>query len=235
MSPLFKKRVALLLRIALLVGVFVGLNGAADAYGLKEYLDPDRLRAEVDALGPRALLLYFAAWILLHVPTGQSFLPTAAGAIMFGWVAGGLLAVVGLAISATIQFLIVRHLLRGAAQEVLEKRFPTLGQAIERRGLGILVMMRFLGVPPPWMANVAAALTTMPTRTFLTSFWASFPLAIITCLGVDSVFTYGWRDIPAGRWALFLGLLVASLVAYQLAKRRWPELGGALQRGGEEE
>ena len=230
MSPLLRKRFALLLRLALLVAVIVGLNVAAEAYGLKAYLDPDVLRAEVDTLGPRAFVLYFGAWILLHVPTGQSLLPMAAGAIMFGWVAGGLLGVVGLALAATLQFLAVRYLLRDTAQEVLEKRFPTLGHAIERRGLGLLILMRFTGVPPPWMANVAAALTTMSLKTFLASFLASFPLAIITCLVFDSVFTFGWRGIPPARWALIAGLVAASLGAYQLAKHRWPELGASLKR-----
>ncbi len=230
MSPLFKKRVVLAIRVSVLVALIGGMNFAAERYGLTEYLDPERLRGEVDTLGAKAFLLYFGAWVLLHVPAGQAFLPGAAGAVMFGWAAGGVMTVLGLGLAATLQFLVVRYLLRDAAAAMLERRFPTLGRSLEERGLGLLVLTRFLWVPPPWMVNVGAALTPISLKTYLAAFPACLPGALITCLAVDSVFTYGWWNIPAERWGIFLGVLGVSVVGYQMAKRRWPELGEALRR-----
>lgn len=229
MSPPRRPRRGDVLRLLALV-VFAALAFAAvQRFDLAQYLNRDALRGLVDDLGWWALALYFGIWLVLNGLGAQTLLPTVSGGIMFGWFAGGLLAVAGATMACSAQYLLVRTVLRGPAERLLLERFPTLGERIEESGLGLLVLLRFIWFPT-WMVNVACALTGVPLRRFVLAFPAMLPQAFLFCLISDSVTTWGWVGIPAARWGLIGGLIAASVLAYVVALKKVPALR-ALRRG----
>jgi uncharacterized membrane protein YdjX (TVP38/TMEM64 family) len=191
--------------------------------GLMEFLEPEGLRGRVDRLGWQAYGLYFAAWVLLVTFLGQTFLPTVAGGVMFGWLLGGVLAVAGAALGHTCQFWVARKLLRGPAESLLFRRLPHVPRAIEERGLALLVVLRFAWAPA-WAVNLAAGVTRVRFRDFVLAFPAALPGAVLICLVSDSLLVYGWRDIPPARWGWMAAILAGGVGLYLWATRRWPEL-----------
>ena len=212
-----------LLRVAAFLVVAAAVVPLVNALGLGELLDASTLRGRVDELGRTAWAIYLGAWVILVVFTGQSLVPTVAGGILFGWVAGGFAAVVGATIACTAQFLVVRYALRGPAERLFFSRFPRLMDGIEDRGLGLLVLLRYLWAPLA-LVNIAAALSQMPLRRFVLAFPALLPQALLYCLVSDSLYTFGWRAIPLERWGLMAALVLGGLGTYWIAVRRWPEL-----------
>jgi uncharacterized membrane protein YdjX (TVP38/TMEM64 family) len=207
--------------------VFILLAGAAAAWlrgsGLLEYLEPEGLRARVDALGWWAIGFYFLAWILLVVLLSQTLLPTIAGGVMFGWLLGGILAVLGAALGASVQFWLARTVLKGPAESLIFRRLPQVREALEERGLALLILLRFVWAPS-WAVNLGAGLTRLPYRTFAMAFPALLPGAVLITLLSDSLLVYGWRDIPPIRWGSMAAIVTGGIGVYLWAVRRWPEL-----------
>ena len=197
--------------------------------GLLEYLEPEGLRDRVDSLGWRAFGLYFLSWILLVTLMGQTFLPTVAGGVMFGWLLGGVLAVAGGALGHTCQYWLARKVLRGPAESLLFRKLPHVPRAIEERGLALLVVLRFAWAPA-WAVNLAAGVTGVRYRDFALSFPAVLPGAMLICLVSDSLLLYGWSAIPPVRWGAMTAILAAGVGLYLWATRRWPELKLSFRR-----
>ena len=221
-------RVVVVLLIVGVVGWY--LRGS----GLLEYLEPEGLRERVERLGWQAFGLYFGAWILMVTFLGQTFLPTVAGGVMFGWLLGGALAVVGGALGHTCQFWVARKILRGPAESLLFRRAPHVPRAIEERGLALLVVLRFAWAPA-WAVNLAAGVTRVRFRDFALAFPAALPGAVLICLASDSLLLYGWSDIPPVRWGAMAAILTGGVGLYLWATRRWPELRLRFRGSGETE
>ena len=143
--------------------------------------------------------------------------------VMFGWAAGAGLAVFGAFFATSVHYWLVRLLLRGPAEALVLRRFPRLKEGIEERGLALLVLLRFLWFPS-MLVTMGSAVTRTSFRTHLVAIPAILPQAFLWCLGTDSLYTYGWDGIPLWRWALFVGVVAASILAYIYATRRWPQL-----------
>ena len=197
--------------------------------GVMEFLERETLRGQVDELGAWGIALYFGAWILLVTFLGQTLLPTLAGGVMFGWLLGGVLATLGAALGNIVQFAVARTALRGPAESLLFRRFPHVPQAIEERGLALLVVLRFVWAPA-WAVNLASGVTQVSFRDYLLALSAIFPGAILICLLSDSLFVYGWSAIPAARWGAMAAILVGGVGLYFWAVRRWPELRLSFRR-----
>ncbi len=197
--------------------------------GVLEFLERETLRGHVDELGGWGVAVYFGAWILLVTFLGQTFVPTVAGGVMFGWLLGGLMAFVGAVLGHTAQYLVARSALRGPAESLLLRRYPQFARAIEERGLAVLVVLRFAWAPA-WAVNLASGVTGVRLRDHLLALPAVIPSTLLVCLISDSVFLFGWSAIPAARWGAMAAILVGGVGFYFWATRRWPEL--RLKSGG---
>ena len=132
-----------------------GVWWAKEAMGLE--LDPQELRSVDTAWSPRWIGAYLLFWVV-----GMSVLwPTLAGGILFGWAGGTVLGLIGAALAAAIQLLVIRTFLRTPAEAWLGKRLVPLQAALEDRGLGLMVVWRMLWLPVSAL-TVAAALTRVP-------------------------------------------------------------------------
>lgn len=223
------RRRSILIRLVIFAAVVALAAVAVREAGFEELLEPEALRARVDELGWRGVLLLLGGWMVLGTLAGQTFLPTIAGAVAYGWVAGGFIAVLGMAMSGTAQFLGFRFLLRDVAQTLVLSRFPQLTTAIEERGLGLLIMLRFIWFPN-LLLNGSTALTDMRLGSFVLGFPAAFPQALLICLVVDSFYTWGWAGIPTGRWVLIGALLGGGIATYAFAMVRFPALRAFARR-----
>lgn len=210
-------------KIAVFAALAVGLVLAVDQWDLRALRDPAVLEARVADFGPWLYPAYFGLWLLLQVAIGQTVIPTVAGGILFGWFVGGFMAVVGAVFSTTAHLLLVRTLLRAPAERFILSRFPHIQQGIEARGLGLLILMRFLWMPSS-LITLGTAVTRIPVRVHMAAVPFMLPQAFLWTLATESIYRYGWDGIPTGRWVCFGAITVASVLAYVSAMRRWPRL-----------
>ncbi|MCO4772837.1 MAG: VTT domain-containing protein [Deltaproteobacteria bacterium] len=190
---------------------------------LREFLDPEALRARGDAGGIGIVFAYLGAAALITAMTGQQALPMIGAATLFGAWLGPVLGVLAVAIGATVQFLGIRFAFREPAQAFLERRAPALASNLESRGLAVLVLLRFIWFPMG-LTNMGAALTSMGTGRFVLAFPAMLPQALVWAFATDAIVTYGVANVPPGRWAALGGMILAAVAGYFWAVRRWPEL-----------
>jgi uncharacterized membrane protein YdjX (TVP38/TMEM64 family) len=132
-------------------------------------------------IGAALFLLIYVATVTLSLP--QAGLLTLTGGLLFGTIAGGLLAVAGATIGAVFLFLIARS----AFGEPLARRGgATLGKlrdGLRRDGFSYLLALRLIPVVPFWLINLAAALGGMRLR----------PFVLATLLGIlPATFVTAW-------------------------------------------
>ncbi len=128
----------------------------------------DDLRAFVAAHETKALVLYAVIYIgavALSVP-GALFL-TIFGGFLFGWLMGGIAAVLAASIGATILFLIARTSVGVALVERAGPRLKRLAEGFHEDAFAYLLFLRLVPVFPFWLVNLAPALIGVPLRTFV--------------------------------------------------------------------
>ena len=115
------------------------------------------------AAGGLYVAIYIAS-VTLSLP--QAALLTMTGGLLFGTVAGGMLAVTGATIGAILLFAIARH----AFADPLARRggtaLGTLRDELRRDGFSYLLAIRLIPVVPFLLVNLAAALCGMRLRDF---------------------------------------------------------------------
>jgi uncharacterized membrane protein YdjX (TVP38/TMEM64 family) len=129
-------------------------------------------RAAIDAFvrlhGVVAVATFIAAYVAvvaLSIP-GAAIL-TVAGGALFGWLVGGLAAIVGATVGATVVFLIARtacgeHLLRRAGPLAAK-----VAQGFRADAFHYLLFLRLVPVFPFWLVNLAPALVGVSLGTFV--------------------------------------------------------------------
>jgi uncharacterized membrane protein YdjX (TVP38/TMEM64 family) len=212
-----------LLKLGVFAIIAVVLFFAVDQWDLRALSDPAVLEARVASMGNWVWVAYIGLWIVLQIAIGQTLIPTVAGGVLFGWLVGGFMALGGAIISTTLHLLLVRTLLRKPAEALIAGRFEHIRDGIEERGVGLLVLMRFLWLPSS-IITVGTALTRIPVRHHLVGVPFMLPQALLWTLATESIYRYGWGAIPAGRWIIFGAIAATSIVGYLAAMRRWPQL-----------
>jgi len=112
---------------------------------------------------------FMAVYIIqtaLSLP-GAAIMSLAAGAI-FGPLLGTLYAVCAASIGATLAFLVTRYLLRDMVLARFGGRLEAMNRELEQRGFNYLLFLRLVPVFPFFLINLAAWLTRLPLRVFVT-------------------------------------------------------------------
>lgn len=206
---------ARMLPLAVLAVVVVAIwwSGGHDAlslHNLAEHREP--LRAWVAgnvwaALG--AYILMYAALVAASLPVGTLFSIT--GGFLFGWLAGGLAAVVAATSGAVMFFLLARGILAEPLARRCGPRMEKFRCRFHDNAISYLLFLRLVPVFPFWLVNLAPALLGVKLRDFV----------IATFIGI----------IPAG-FAFALagagldGMLAAHHRAYQLCQQQNPGAKG---------
>ncbi len=218
------------LRILLFVVAVATLYNYAPLEELKAVLDVDVLRARAASGDSLIVFGYLGAVAFLALLTAQMGLPTVAGAALFGPILGPVLALTGVGVGGTLQFLVARYALRGPAERVILKRVPEFRQVMDERGLAVLIFLRFIWFPG-FIITLGSAVSRLSLAHFLVGFPAMLPQAVLVSVVTDAVVTYGLSGIPWTRWLLIVGITAASIGLYAAAIRRWPELKAVRRMG----
>ena len=128
----------------------------------------DRFHDVLASIRVLAVLAYMAIYMLtvaLSIPGG--LILTVAGGLLFGSWIGGLAAVVGGDLGATIVFLIART---AVGESFSERAGPWLGKlsvGFKDEALSYMLFLRLVPAFPFWFVNIAPAVLGVPLRTYV--------------------------------------------------------------------
>lgn len=204
--------------VALLVAAVVGIYFSP----LREQLTRDNVRAAVEQLrgvwyGPIAFILIFAAGCVFALPA--SVFVVSAGFI-WGWVLGGIYAIIGGIIGATASFFIARFIGEG-----LLDRFGRLGRVVAKQadhaGFRSMLMLRFIPGIPFAVLNYGAGVAGVRFRDyFFATLIGITPAMFVFSYCADALFNGSMTQGDAvRRLAVVLLLLLAITLLPQLVKR----------------
>ena len=204
---------------------FTWASLAAHEAGLRHFVNAAPLEAAA------AYVAAYAALVALSVPFGALF--TVSGGLLFGTVAGALLAVAGATIGGVLIFLAARSalapLLAARAGPFLERVRPGL----ERDGFSYLLAMRLIPAVPFWLTNLAPALVGIGLRTFAgATLIGIMPAAFVFAgigAGLGGVLAAGGQPDLSVIWSppVLLPLLgLAALSLLPVAWRYWRQRHG---------
>ncbi len=153
----------------------------------------DRFQGFIAANLVLSLLAYiavYAAAVALSVP--GALILTLSGGLMFGWLLGGMAAVVGASIGAILLFLIARTAFGETLRAKAGPAINGLVEGFQKDALNYLLFLRLVPAVPFFVVNIAAALLGVPLRTYVIGTFfgimpATFAFASIGA-GLDSVF-----------------------------------------------
>jgi len=112
-------------------------------------------------------------YVVLYTPGALLFVPAAlftfAGGYAYGALVGALIAIPGVALSATAVFWLTRTVLRRPVEQWLrtDPRFTVLDQLLTRFGAKAVILLRFSPISPFSILNFAFGLTGMKTAHYL--------------------------------------------------------------------
>jgi uncharacterized membrane protein YdjX (TVP38/TMEM64 family) len=212
--------------VAALVVALALAGGIALRSQLGFELHPDRLREQVEALGPLAPVLFVAALSLRFVLLIPSALLLTVGGAIFGVTLGTLYGALGLTLMGLLQFLLVQI----AGADALRSRVPArfegaLRAARSWRGAATLAVVSAYPVGPQTPVQLAAALAGMSLLTFLASVGAGGMLRA-------GLFSWFGSSLIEGERVLLVTGLIGALVLLPLAHPRSRATLASWFRGG---
>ncbi len=187
------------------------------------------LRAWVSAHPLAAGGLYVAAYIAaVAFSLPQAILLTVTGGLLFGTVAGALLAATGATIGAILLFLVARSAFGDPLARRGGTRLGVLRDELRRDGFSYLLALRLIPVIPFFLVNLAAALCGMRLRDFVAATLIGIMPAtfIVASIGASLGQVLASDQTPDPRILLspqVLGplLALAALSALGPAWRKW--------------
>jgi uncharacterized membrane protein YdjX (TVP38/TMEM64 family) len=209
-----------LIKVLAFVGGLLAIAAVGEAFGVRALLDPDTLRERTPELTPKLVAFYLFFCVIVGGASGAC---TLVGTLLFGWKGGTLMAVLGCTMAGSLHYWMARSFLREVVEAWMGDRTRTVLHLLRARGLGFVIAWR-LFLAPLFPLTVAAGLARFPFPRFAMSSVAMVPGTVLFSLGIDSVFRFGWENIPDERWLTLICLLVVELTLYLLALRRWPVL-----------
>jgi uncharacterized membrane protein YdjX (TVP38/TMEM64 family) len=193
--------------VAALVVVLAVAGGFVLRSRLGLELDAERLREQVESLGPLAPVLFVAALSLRFVLLIPSALLLTVGGAIFGVTLGTLYGALGLTLMGLLQFLMVQLAGAEALRARVPARFASALQAARSwRGAATLAVVSAYPVGPQTPVQLAAALAGMSLLTFLGSVGAGAMLRA-------GLFSWFGSSLIDGERALLVGGLIGAVVA----------------------
>jgi uncharacterized membrane protein YdjX (TVP38/TMEM64 family) len=193
---------------------------AGYAAGLHEHLSLETVARSretlIAAAGGSSLLAALAFAVFCLVITAFGFPAPSAlavfGGLLFGWLAGALLAVAGAAGGATVMFLASRSAFGGALRQRTGRMSARLARGFERDAFTYLVALRLAPYIPFIAVNIAPALFRVRLPTFVAA-------TVIGMLPLITIFAWlgeGVDDALASAVAAGRQLTPADLVTPQV-------------------
>jgi uncharacterized membrane protein YdjX (TVP38/TMEM64 family) len=112
-----------------------------------------------------AFVAIYAAVVALSLPGGAVM--TVAGGFLFGWLWGGIAAIIAATLGATAVFLIARSTLGEALAERAGPWLDRLRKGLQEDAFSYLLFLRLVPIFPFWLVNLAPALVGVRLRTYI--------------------------------------------------------------------
>ena len=148
-----------LIRLGLLAVVLAVIFAGGTLGGVD--ISPERIRRDVEQIGPLAALAYVPLTVLLNCVGVPSPALIGGAGLLFGTVVGGVVGHTGIVLAAVSQLLITRYLARDQAQALLPRRVHRFDDFLERRGFFAVLYLRMVPGLPYNTLNYAAGLTRL--------------------------------------------------------------------------
>jgi uncharacterized membrane protein YdjX (TVP38/TMEM64 family) len=127
----------------------------------------EALRAAIEGNLVLALLAFMAiysATIALSLPGGAVL--TLAGGFLFGWLVGGIAAILAATLGAIVVFLVARSALGEPLAARAGPWLSRLRQGFQEDAFNYLLFLRLVPIFPFWLVNLAPALLGVPLKTY---------------------------------------------------------------------
>ena len=186
----------------------------------------DRFHHVLDAHMVLSVLVYILVYICvvaLSVP--GAFILTSAAGLVFGWLLGGMVAVVGATVGATVLFLVARSALGDGLTARAGPWLAKLRAGFKEDALSYLLFLRLVPAFPFWFVNIAPAILGVPLKTYVVATFfgiipATFAFAAAGA-GLDSVIMaakaeYAGCVVLKGAEACQLRIHASSLITKEL-------------------
>jgi len=225
-----RKRAAGLRRFLPLL-VLVAASAGIFASGLWRYLSFASLAehrewllgavARAGLLAPLAFIALYAAVAALSVPGGL-FL-TIAGGFLFGTWLGGICALIGATLGASIIFLIARSSLGDALRQRAGPFLRRVEAGFRENGASYLLVLRLVPLFPFWLVNLVPAFFGVSLRTFvLCSFFGMAPACFVyASVGAGAGALIEQGQAPAFQPRLLLPLLALAALSLLPVLYKW--------------
>ena len=155
--------------VVVVTAAFVLILGWHNGLTLENVVEQrDRFHSFLDEHAVLSLLAYMVIYILsvaLSLPGG--LILTVTGGLLFGWLIGGLAAVVAATTGATIVFLIARSAVGEALSERVGPWLGKLSEGFKEEALSYMLFLRLVPAFPFWFVNIAPAVLGVPLRTYV--------------------------------------------------------------------
>ena len=155
--------------------LLLGAAGLILAMGWHRYLTLEHLAANRESL--RALIeghmvmalavfvALYAATIALSLPGGAVL--TIAGGFLFGWLVGGIAAILAATLGATVVYLVAKSTLREFLVARAGPRLRRFAEGFREDAFNYLLFLRLVPIFPFWLVNLAPGLLGVPFTTYV--------------------------------------------------------------------
>jgi uncharacterized membrane protein YdjX (TVP38/TMEM64 family) len=181
----------------IITGVIVGMMILAHYFGLGKYLSLQTLKDNrgylegiVQENYAKAVLMYIGIYSAV-ISTALPGVPplTIIGGFLFGFLPGGLYALVGAVIGTSLSFLLMRYVLSGLIRGKYAEKLEVFNEKIKSHGVGsYLLTMQLMGILPYVIINALAALADVP---FITFFWTT----AVGSIPIIFIYSFAGRQI----------------------------------------
>jgi len=129
-------------------------------------------RAAIDHFIAGHFGLALLAFVTLYIVVVALSIPgaivlTVAGGILFGWLVGGLAAIGGATLGATLVFIAARGACGEGVMSRAGPRLMKIAEGVRADAFSYLLFLRLVPVFPFWLVNLAPALVGVRLRTFV--------------------------------------------------------------------
>ncbi len=220
-----KNKSAFAIKIVIALAIIGAVVFALYQFGVIEFLtDIEALQAWFAELG----IIGYVAYILLYVVVAVFMIPgsafTIVAGITFGPVLGGILALVGGTVGATVAFIISKYIARGFIVKKFENNliFKKIEKGFEENGTSFLILTRLVPAFPYNVQNYAYGITSVSVLQFaVVSFITMAPGAFIYAFLAGEIATNGMSVTLLIQFAVAgVVLFLVSLIPKYIAKKK---------------
>jgi uncharacterized membrane protein YdjX (TVP38/TMEM64 family) len=152
-----KVMILLIILLSLIITYFIFFRG----------LTPEALRNYIDNFGYLAPLIYILCFTLLPIAFFPVPVLALAAGLLFGFIPGTIYTMVGATLNSAIMFFMAKVLAKGAVTSLLQKWSSFLVDLDDKKGFGVIFILRLIPAIPYNLINYGAGLTSIKFSNYM--------------------------------------------------------------------